>query len=58
MRAGDLDGLKVSATTPTGRVATVDVVGSDATVPVSGSEMRRLLELRSTWFTIRRGETR
>jgi stage II sporulation protein D len=58
VRAGDLDGLEVSATTPTGRVTTVDVVGADATVPVSGAEIRRLLELRSTWFTIRREDTR
>ena len=58
VREGDLDGLEVSATTPTGRVSTVDVIGSDATVPVSGAEIRRLLELRSTWFTIRREETR
>ncbi len=34
------------------------MIGSDATVPVSGAEIRRLLELRSTWFTIRREETR
>jgi stage II sporulation protein D len=58
VRAGDLDGLEVSATTPTGRVTTVDVIGADATVPVSGAEIRRLLELRSTWFTIRREDTR
>jgi stage II sporulation protein D len=58
VREGDLDGLEVSATTPTGRVSTVDVIGSDATVPVSGGEIRRLLELRSTWFTIRREDTR
>ena len=50
---GDLEDLIVSATTPTGRAATVDVVGSDATVPASGATIRRLLELRSTWFTIR-----
>ncbi len=56
VREGDLDGLEVSATTPTGRVSTVDVIGADATVPVSGTEIRRLLGLRSTWFTIRRVE--
>ena len=50
---GDLDDLAVTATTPTGRVATVDVVGSDATAEASGLTIRRLLDLRSTWFTIR-----
>ena len=50
---GRLEDLAVSATTPTGRAATVDVVGSDGTVPASGATIRRLLELRSTWFTIR-----
>ena len=54
VRLGDLEDLRVSATTPTGRVATVEVVGAEGTVPVSGLEMRRLLELRSTWFTVRR----
>src|SRR3954470_18185778 len=49
---GDLDDLTVSATTPTGRVATVDVAGSDATTQASGLTIRRLLGLRSTWFTI------
>ncbi len=48
---GDLEDLKVTSTTPTGRVLTVDVVGSDTTVPASGGEIRRLLGLRSTWFT-------
>ena len=50
---GDLEDLEVTATTPTGRTATVDVVGSEGTLPASGTTMRRLLELRSTWFTIR-----
>jgi len=52
VRDGDLEDVTVSATTATGRVATVDVVGSDASVPVSGGEIRRLLGLRSTWFTV------
>lgn len=56
VREGDLEDVAVSATTATGRVATVDVVGSDATVPVSGGEIRRLLGLRSTWFTVSREE--
>jgi stage II sporulation protein D len=50
---GKLDDLQVTSTTPTGRVATVDVVGTDATTTISGGDARQLLELRSTWFTIR-----
>jgi stage II sporulation protein D len=50
---GRLEALKVSATTPTGRAATVDVVGSTATTEATGIDIRRLLDLRSTWFTIR-----
>jgi stage II sporulation protein D len=54
VRLGDLEDVKVSETTATGRVATVDVVGEDGIAPVSGLELRRLLDLRSHWFTIRR----
>jgi len=50
---GKLDDLQVTSRTPTGRVATLDVVGTDATATISGGDARQLLELRSTWFTIR-----
>jgi stage II sporulation protein D len=50
---GRLEDLTVSATTPTGRAQTVDVVGSNATTEATGIDIRRLLDLRSAWFTIR-----
>jgi stage II sporulation protein D len=54
VRLGDLLDVRVTETTPTGRVATADVVGLDGTTRVSGIELRRLLDLRSHWFAIRR----
>ena len=54
VRLGDLQDVKVTATGETGRVASADVVGEEGTTPVSGLELRRLLELRSHWFAIRR----
>ena len=51
---GDLEDLVVAATTPSGRVDRVDVVGSEGTIQISGRELRSLLGLRSHWFTIRR----
>jgi stage II sporulation protein D len=54
VRLGDLQDVKVSATTDTGRVATVDVVGEEGAAQISGLELRRLLDLRSHWFAIRR----
>jgi stage II sporulation protein D len=53
---GDLEDIVVAAATPSGRVDRVDVVGSEGTIQVSGRELRRLLELRSHWFTVRREE--
>lgn len=50
---GELVSLRVASTTPTGRAAVVEVQGSEAIEQVSGATIRRLLELRSTWFTIR-----
>ena len=50
---GDLQDVKVASTGETGRAATVDVVGDEGTIQISGQELRRLLELRSHWFTIR-----
>jgi peptidoglycan hydrolase-like amidase len=54
VRLGDLQDVKVSETTATGRAATVDVVGEEGTAQISGLELRRLFDLRSHWFTIRR----
>jgi stage II sporulation protein D len=51
---GDLEDVRVSATTPTGRAATVEVVGSEGTVTISGISLRSELGLRSHWFSIRR----
>src|SRR5829696_4294767 len=58
VRLGDLLDVTVTGTTPTGRVASADVVGEDGTTPVSGLELRRLLDLRSHLFTIRRDPRR
>jgi stage II sporulation protein D len=46
--------LEVSARTPSGRAATVDVTGADATVSVPASRLQALLGLRSTWFDVTR----
>jgi SpoIID/LytB domain protein len=58
VRLGDLQDVKVSETTETGRAATVDVVGEEGTAQISGLEVRRLLDLRSHWFAIRREPAR
>src|SRR5215207_2308438 len=55
---GELQDVKVASTGETGRAATADVVGEEGTATVSGLELRRLLELRSHWFSIRRAESR
>ena len=54
VRLGELQDVKVTETTETGRAATVDVVGEEGTAQISGLELRRLLDLRSHWFAIRR----
>ena len=54
VRLGELQDVKVTATGETGRVSAADVVGEEGTATVSGLELRRLLELRSHWFAIRR----
>jgi len=58
VREGDLKDLKVTSTTATGRVATLDVDGEDGTAEISGGDARALLELRSTWFTVRHVDAR
>jgi stage II sporulation protein D len=58
IRLGDLQDVKITATGETGRVSTADVVGEEGTATVSGLELRRLLELRSHWFAIRREPAR
>ncbi len=55
---GDLQDVKVASTGETGRAATVDVIGDEGTIQISGQELRRFLGLRSHWFTIRREPAR
>jgi stage II sporulation protein D len=55
---GELEDVKVASTGETGRAATVDVVGDEGTIQISGVELRRMLGLRSHWFTIRREPAR
>ncbi|QEC47927.1 SpoIID/LytB domain-containing protein [Baekduia soli] len=52
--AGRLADLAVTTTTPEGRAATVTVTGTLGTTVVDAVTIRRLLGLRSTWFTITR----
>jgi stage II sporulation protein D len=51
---GRFEGLAVASRTPSGRVATVDIAGSDGTNTVPGATIRTRLELRSTWFDFKR----
>jgi stage II sporulation protein D (peptidoglycan lytic transglycosylase) len=62
-RASDLTDVRVASRTASGRVAAIDLVGSDGTTTVTGQAIRRVLEpvagdakgalLWSTQFTIR-----
>jgi stage II sporulation protein D len=52
--AGKLQTLRVSARTPSGRAATVDVTGDSASVSVPAARIEALLGLRSTWFAVTR----
>jgi stage II sporulation protein D len=47
---GALKGLKVATRTPSGRAASVTVLGSGGDQTVSAATIRTLLELRSTWI--------
>jgi stage II sporulation protein D len=47
---GTLQSLRVTRRGPSGRALEVEVVGSGGTRTVAATEIRRLLELRSTWF--------
>jgi stage II sporulation protein D len=49
---GDYEGLEVVERSATGRVLTALVVGSEGEQEVPGTEVRALLGLRSTWFTV------
>jgi stage II sporulation protein D len=51
---GDLLDVQVVARTPSGRAATVRVTGTLGTTDVPGTTVRKLLGLRSTWFTVTR----
>ena len=50
---GRLEAIEVEGRTATGRAATVAVRGSKGTRSVPAATIRTLLELRSTWFSIR-----
>ena len=52
LRVGKPESLAVTARTASGRAATVEVTGEDATVAVSAGRIQALLGLRSTWFTV------
>ena len=56
--SGDLVEIAVVATTPTGRAATVRVTGTLGVRDVDALTFRRMLGLRSTWFTIATSPTR
>jgi stage II sporulation protein D len=47
---GEFEGIAVASRSASGRVATVDIAGSDGTNTVPGATIRTRLELRSTWF--------
>jgi stage II sporulation protein D len=49
---GALQSMEVTAHTPSGRAATVDVTGQDATASVPAARIQALLGLRSTWFEV------
>jgi stage II sporulation protein D len=51
---GALVDVRVVARTASGRAATVRVTGTLGTTDVPGTEARKLLGLRSAWFTISR----
>ena len=51
---GDLLDVQVVARTASGRAATVRVTGTLGTTDVPGTTARKLLALRSTWFTVTR----
>jgi peptidoglycan hydrolase-like amidase len=55
---GELEDVKVASTGETGRAATVDVIGDEGTIQISGQELRRFLGLRSHWFAVRREPAR
>jgi stage II sporulation protein D len=50
--AGPLQSMDVTARTASGRAATVELTGEDATVAVAASRIQALLGLRSTWFDV------
>jgi stage II sporulation protein D len=52
LRVGKLESLEVTGRTASGRAATVDVTGKDATVSVTAGRIQSLLGLRSTWFDV------
>jgi stage II sporulation protein D len=55
--AGDLVGVAATARTASGWAATVRVIGTLGTRDVPGTTARRLLHLRSAWFTVHEPST-
>ena len=49
---GAVRDMAVTTRTPSGRAATIEVRGKDATVEVAASRIQALLGLRSTWFDV------
>ncbi|MEL6493903.1 MAG: SpoIID/LytB domain-containing protein [Cyanobacteria bacterium J06623_7] len=49
---GTIKGLQLTQTTPRGRVITMTVTGDRGSTTVSGKDMRRVLDLRSTLFRV------
>jgi stage II sporulation protein D len=52
LHVGDFRDMAVTSRTPSGRAATVEVRGADATVEAPASQIQALLGLRSTWFDV------
>jgi stage II sporulation protein D len=49
---GDLQDLVVTARTPSGRAAVIEVRGSTGTLPITAAQLQLVLGLRSTWFDV------
>lgn len=49
---GTISSMKPIKVTPQGRIVTMEVVGSEGTKEVSGAQLRKVLGLRSTLFSI------
>ena len=50
---GRLENIRVSARNSSGRAATVEITGTGGVTEAAGTQIRAVLGLRSTWFTLR-----